>query len=299
MMTRWLWRALQTPPTGHPLFQRLFYERNRATWERIRSGLWSITLLLAVAMLIAVPIVFFFILVTGPVLYALLNTLFFNALWLMDIAGTLAREISQKTYELYCLMPVGSLGTDWIISADRVHYNNGLQRSMSEIMGVVQLLFLITLFFMIGFFISSPAQDQLQLIALLSALSAIIAWLYVDHIQSTLCVVCMGMLAGRQTRTIGDARLWSLILFLMLQIGWYLMVILTILLLTLVMMRVAFLPTWLSLSLIPWITVGISVGGRELLLRLLWKRVLLVTNAHTSDLSLLKPYHYYTQSFPS
>jgi hypothetical protein len=299
MITRRLWRILQTPPSGHPLFQRLFYERNRATWERIRSGLWSVTLVIAIAMLIAMPIIFFFILVTGPLVYAILNTLFFNALWLMDISGTLAREISQKTYELYCLMPVGSLGIDWIISADRIHYNNGLQRSINEILGVVQLLSLVTMFFMIGFLISNPAQEQSQLIAVLSVLVALIAWMYLDHIQSTLCVVCLGILAGRQTRTIGDARLWSLILFLTLQIGWYLLILLAGILVVVIMMRVPILPTWLSLSLTPWIAVGISVGGRELLLRFLWRRVLVMTNAQSTDLNLLKPYYYTTQRLMS
>ena len=50
MITRWLWNALQTPPSGHPLYQRLYYERNRATWERIRTGLWTVTLMLALLM---------------------------------------------------------------------------------------------------------------------------------------------------------------------------------------------------------------------------------------------------------
>jgi hypothetical protein len=285
MITRWLWRE----------FQRLFYERNRATWERIRSGLWSITLLFAVGMLILMPVVFFFLLVLGPLLYAILNTLFFNALWLMDIAGTLAREISQKTYELYCLMPVGALGIDWIISADRIHYNNGLQRSINEILGVVQLLALVTMFFIVGFLISNPAQEQSQLIGILSVLVAIIFWLYVDHIQSTLCVVCMGILAGRQTRTIGDARLWSLILFLTLQVGWYLFVLLTSIVLIVIMMRISVLPTWLSLAMTPWLAVGVSIGGRELLLQVLWRRVLLITNSQSNDLNLLRSYYYTTQ----
>lgn len=295
MITRQLWRILQTPPSGHPLFQRLFYERNRATWERIRSGLWSVTLLLAVGMLIVLPVIFFFILVMGPLIYAILNTLFFNALWLMDISGTLAREISQRTYELYCLMPVGSLGIDWIISADRIHYNNGLQRSLNEILGVVQLLSLVTMFFIVGFLISNPTQEQTQLIVVLSMLMAIIVWLYVDHIQSTLCVVCLGILSGRQTRTIGDARLWSLILFLTLQIGWYLLLILSAMLLTVILMRISVVPSWIGLLLTPWLTVGISVGGRELLLRFLWRRVLLMTNSQSNDLNLLRPYYYTTQ----
>ncbi len=299
MITRWLWSALQTPPSGHPLYQRLYYERNRAAWERIRAGLWTVTLMLAVVMLIAVPIIFFFTLVTGPIIYALLNTMFFNSLWMMDIAGTLAREISQKTYELYCLMPVGSLGIDWIISADRVHYNSGLRRSIGEVVGVIQLLALVTLFFAVGFLISSPAQDQLQLMVLLSVLVAIIVWLYVDHIQSTLAVVCLGIIAGRQTRTVGDARLWSLILFLTMQIGWYLLVALTVVLLTIIMSYLTFIPGWLSMSLIPWLAVGLSIGARELLLRLLWRRVLLITNSQTNDLTLLKPYIYYTQRLPS
>jgi hypothetical protein len=295
MITRRLWRNLQTPPSGHPLFQRLFYERNRATWERIRGFLWSVTLLLAIGLLIIMPVVFFFIMVTGPLVYALLNTIFFNALWLMDIAGTLAREISQKTYELYCLMPVGALGIDWIISADRIHYNNGLQRSINEVLGVVQLLSLVTMFFMIGFLISNPVQEQTQLLTVLSVLGAIIFWLYIDHIQTTLCVVCLGILAGRQTRTIGDARLWSLILFLTLQIGWYLLVLLTFLALIVIMIRIPTLATWLSLGLTPWLAVGVSIGGRELLLRFLWQRVLLITNSQSNDLNLLRPYYYTTQ----
>jgi hypothetical protein len=128
---------------------------------------------------------------------------------------------------------------------------------------------------------------------------AVIAWLYVDHIQSTLCVVCLGILSGRQTRTIGDARLWSLILFLTLQIGWYLLLILSAMLLVIILMRIPGIPPWISLMLTPWMVVGLSLGGREALLQFLWRRVLLMTNAQSNDLNLLRPYYYTTQRLMS
>jgi hypothetical protein len=290
LLTVHLWRALKAPPVLHPLFQRLLDERGRAAWEQMRAALWTVTAVLTLVMLMAMPVIFFLVIIGGPIIYAILTTLFFGSLWIIDIAGTLSRELNQKTYDLECLMPIGTLGTNWIISTGRLHWKDGLERSMGEIFAVTQLFLLSTMFVMIGIVVTPHGEERVQLIYLLSIIVSLIVFLYLDHIQSTITGVCIALIAARQTRTVGDARLWSLLCFLALQFGWYIGMLL---------FAVGVLP-WLIAVLqlthpifgvfMPPLTVGLSFSLRELLIRLLWSRALLRMNADSYDLKLLERY---------
>jgi hypothetical protein len=290
MMTLELWRALNMPPVLHPLFQRLSDERGRATWERIRFGLWAFTGLTTLFLLMAMPVVFFIIILMGPVIYALLNTLFYVSLWIVDIAGTVARELTHKTYDIQCLMPIGSLGINWIISTGRLHWKDGLVRSMTDIFAVVQLFLLTTMFIVVGMLVTPPGDEQVHLAHLLAIILSMIGFLYVEHIQATISGVCVALIAARQTRTVGDARLWALMCFLALQFGWYITVLVFSLL------GVPFLVEFFHLEavifglLIPPLVVLLALCVREGMIRLLWGRVLRGTNAENRDLKLLERY---------
>lgn len=290
MLTSTLWDALNNPPFFHPMFQRLLFERGRQTWDQIRSTIWLVTGMLVFVAVMILPVLFVLMLVLGPILYGVLNTLVYTALWSVDIAGTIARETSRRTYDLECMTPVGTLGINWIISTGRLHYNHGLYRSLNEVGAVLQLLVFMVLFALIGALVTPGIPEREQMLRVLAILIALMGFLYLDHIQSILCAVTLALIAGRQTRTVGDARLWTLICLLALQLAWYLLALI------LVMLVVPYLVDQLALFHIvfgvslPFGVVGLLMLGRELLLRLLWSQVLLRTNADNRDLSLLQRY---------
>jgi hypothetical protein len=265
-------------------------ERNRGTWERIRTTLWTAMGVVTLILLMTAPMIFFFIILMGPVGYALLNTMIYTALWSMDIAGTVAREFTQKTYDLQCLMPVGTLGINWIICTGRLHYRDGLMRSVVEVFAVIQLFMLTTLFLVIGIIVTPPGDEEIRLAHFLAIMLSLVAFLYLDHIQAIVCGICIALIAARQTRTVGDARLWALLCFLAVQLGWYIAVLLFC------FIGVPFLVEALQLRLVifglllPPLVVGLAFLIREGMIRLLWSRVLLGMNADQVDLKLLERY---------
>ncbi|MBC8098022.1 MAG: hypothetical protein H7Y11_01145 [Armatimonadetes bacterium] len=281
-----LWRALNRPPMAHPYFRRLLNEHNRSTWERVRTGLWMVTALLTVILLVVLPVVFFVVLLLAPVIYAMLTTTFYCTLWAMDIAGTVAREQTRRTYELLGLMPVGALGVNWIIGLGRVHYKNGLARSLEDVFATIQLLACILVFALVGVLLSRPGEDQLQLGLFVLMLIALIIGVYADHGQSTLICICVGLIAARQTRTVGDARLWAGLCFVALQVVSYLGLLLTVLLTANALGLSAY-----SLALPPF-TLLLTLIWRELLLRSLWAWALRNLNATECDLHLVAQYAY-------
>jgi hypothetical protein len=292
MITTRLWHALSIPPMTHPLFQRLFYEQSQTTWERIRMGVWMTAGVLTLILIMAVPVIFFAVLIGGPIAYAILNTIIYCALWSMDITGTIARELSRKTYDLECMTPVGTLGIDWIIITGRLHYKDGLMRSMSEIFAVIQLLFFVVLFIVVGVLVTPPTPEQAQLFQAMIIVLSLMAFLYIDHMQTTICSVCIGLIAARQTRTVGDARLWALLCFLAMQLGWYMSVIVLSVVVMPLIVQLFQLEHLIFSLLLPVLALTLITGSHELITRWLWRLVLRGTNADHRDLILLERYAY-------
>lgn len=292
MITTQLWHALNNPPMMHPLFQRIFYEREQHMWERVHMGIWGIVIILVLLMIMVVPYVFFIILVGGPIAYALFNTLTYCTLWAMDIAGTIVRENSLKTYDLECVMPIGTLGIDWIICTGRMHYKNALTRSLNETYGVLQLLLFVVIFILMGIVMTLPNNEDAELIRLLTIVLAIMGFLFVNHIQSIMSCICIGVIAARQTSSVGDARFRAMIYFLGLQIGWYLGVfLLAIGIIPMLVEALQLHHLIFGLSL-PVLTLILIVGSREIMTRWLWKQVLYSSNADQTDLMVLEHYFY-------
>jgi hypothetical protein len=289
-LTWQLWDVLNKPPVLHPLFQRLDIEKGRGTWEQVRMMLWLGTAALTLVLLMVFPMIFFALLLAGPIIYAILNTVFFTALWVMDIAGTIAREMNRHTYDLECMMPVGRLCTNWIIATGRLHFRSALVRSMMEVGSVVQLLLFVLMFVSIGMLVTRSGREQIQLFVGMSILLVIMGYLYLDHIQSVITGICVSLITGQQTRTIGDARLWSLVCFMALQLAWYLGVLLTIVFVVPLLAQILPLAGTPFSALLPWVVLLLSAGLRELLIRFLWHWVITRSNAEQDDLFLLKHY---------
>ncbi|MBC8171434.1 MAG: hypothetical protein H7X77_07165 [Anaerolineae bacterium] len=292
MITTQLWHALNNPPMMHPLFQRIFYEREQHMWERIHMGIWGAVILLTLLMIMVVPYVFFIILIAGPIVYALFNTLTYCTLWAMDIAGTIVREYSLKTYDLECVMPVGTLGIDWIICTGRMHYKNALTRSLNETYGVLQLLFFVVIFIVMGIVMTLPNNEDGELLRLLAIVLGVMGFLFINHIQSIMSCICIGLIAARQTHTVGDARFRAMIYFMGLQIGWYLGVLLLVIGLMPLVVQLLQLHHLIFGLLLPAVTLGLIAGSREIMTRWLWKKVLDSTNADQGDLVVLEHYFY-------
>ncbi|MCU0498158.1 MAG: hypothetical protein MUF87_12470 [Anaerolineae bacterium] len=271
LLTWRLWRALWRPPMMHPLYQQLIGQRKREGWFQIRNAFW-VTIGFAILLMIAyMPIIGFWLMVSGPIWYGCLNTLLLGSLWTMDIAGTVARDRSQQRYDLHCLIPDGVTGVHWIMIAARLHYQGVLERSMGEIQGVIQVVLFVDLLVLIGLAlaISSPSRESLlELFVLILS----IAWfIYIDRIHAILTGSLIGLSIGQRTQLVGNARLWSFGLFLLSQMLWYLLIVIGIfVLIPLIFQILGTESVWVSIAM-PLIVLSVLFMLREMILRRLWR----------------------------
>jgi hypothetical protein len=295
MLSFKLWRALQNPPR-HPLYQHVLSRASKDT-TRLAIGFFMWMFMFATFVFIF-GIIFDWLLYVVLALFILLNTVY-ALRWVLRIATSLVEEKENNRYDLLAALPIGSLGTSWAISTGVVH-----QRSSFRFMPHLILTIAIVCFFMLcglstmlGLFLETSGTEQAILANInvvelgLASLPFVIIF-YFDHIYSVLTAVLFGQWITIDLNNPDEARVRSFLGYLALQLSVYALSYgLTVLLIPSLLGSI-------GLTGIP-VLIGISLFGivfflalREIIVRSLWRRLVLTYLADENETMLvLKPYY--------
>lgn len=218
MMTWRLWRALQSPPYRNPLFQRAIRPRPQV----YQVYLDRILVIGFVAMLggicffssIVLPLVF--IASVGLIVFPLLGVLFsgtvLGTLWAHEISSIISGEHERGTYNLLCLCPSGALGVNWAICTGCLYRHRALERINSTQRVIFAFLITVSV---------NVRESQFELALIVLYIAALTVAFHIDYVQSVVLSGLIGLYTASIVANRTDARLWTVGLFLFLQLAVY------------------------------------------------------------------------------
>ncbi len=288
MYTWSMWRSVRWPRYDHPLFTRLSYRPGSASF-----GSWQLSFFLGLlvaffALLLAAPALLMLMLVFSPLLYVTLTASFFGLLTSSYVSTTIARERLRETYDVLCVTPEGALQMNWMIFTVKLHQESILRRGLEEILTISRGLgALAVVVAVVGVLPSIGVEDvdgevMRATVTGCAAMIVLSLGVYVDYVQALLVGGMLALLIGNSTRSTQDARLWALGLFLTVQIGGYLgMLVCGIIAFPSAARLLALSENAVALLAPPLMLLSLALF-REALLRVLWHTLATRLNAESS-----------------
>jgi len=207
-----LWRSLSRVPRYHPLADRLHFERHYARVGTLWGGVATVLVLLVMTLGVAIL----------PLIYFFANMTLNGAAWAGNIAYTIARQRTNNTYDLLCLLPDGALRLNWLICAEVLHHKNLLRRAQEDTMILVQVVGALPVIGLASLILLNGDTDaRLTALTSLVFVLSIIATLVIDYPQSVVAACLVGAMAGNRVKTPRDARVWAMLVTVTLQMAFY------------------------------------------------------------------------------
>lgn len=277
MLTWKLWQALNRPPVRSPLFRRIYQRHLMAEgldMPRIPLlGLFrsaGLVILPVILILIGLPLVlpvYYLMLLCAPVLLPLINSVYGLTL-IINVSGGIARERRQRTYDLLCTVPSGTLGMHWSYCTGWIHAHVGYRYVMLVVLGTGILAVIVGLSPQIVFGAAPPS-----LVVLLVRGLALIVFFLADYVQSVIISSLLSLIIPISDEDETNVRLWTASLFVALQFAVYLPTLL---------LAVYALPSTFQLLrldpnlgglLMPVLLVGFFIVMRSLIINGMWRAV--------------------------
>jgi hypothetical protein len=275
-MTWQLWQAFSRPPLAHPVFQRVVNgSEYHIEWVLIAQSLfiqgqiwfWSLV----------------FVLDTRLLVLMIFSGTFYGAVWALAVSNSITVERQQGMYDLLCLSPSGMIGVDWAIGTACLHRRAGFEHVNSQEAWSVRIILFVPLL-VSAQLVLGRSMAATSAITVISAL-ALLAFFYVDHIQSIILGVTFGLLGPHTVDNRFDSRVRALSGFLLAQLSSYLLLAATaFLLLPAVYQRVGLRGAWADFSL-PFLSLLIFVAVRDWLLHHLMKMLCDKLNAAPTEVA--------------
>lgn len=287
MVTPWLWRALNRPPSTHPVFQRtvvlpVYSEAQYLSW----AGL-MISLIIGLSRY--APTLLFLLM---PVILLVLG-LTYGLDCALRVGSAITREWERDTFSLLSLTPSGPFSAMWTLSTSALYRNHDFMR-LRDIMrvslssGVVGAIAVAGVLVVItsNTFTRFPQPATLTFAHLLNVL-VILGAVYAEYVQSLALGLLVGMVISTYARSRLDGSLWIFGLYLLLQAVVYVLTLaLGFSLLPLVVdyLHLTGEYTLVSLSLL---RLGIFCAVREVVVIGLWRLLLYRLNVIPSELDFM------------
>jgi hypothetical protein len=285
-MISWkIWRNLRNPPFSHPLFRRILI--NRTAIQMRESDAYSYTImnarfvieLLASMMICAAMFSPVLIILGGIGLMLILNGTGYSLLWAVKTSGLIAQAREQQTYEIYCVSPEGALGVNWAICTGFLHRNGRLDQIHTLVRSL--LIMGLVMVGIVGFLLVSNSangyaselvrgeveRSSLMLVHVLVVIAAI----FIDHIHSIVLGSIVSILVPTYTRRKIDSQLGTFAVYLLLQIGTYLLA--GVIALEILPAVYAGSQSWLGHISLALLQVASFFAIREIVISLLWGHV--------------------------
>jgi hypothetical protein len=262
MLSFRLWRAIQRPPTRNPLFRRVYLAPEE-------PAPWYVGCVRWVGVVIFLPII-------------ALAGLIYGLGWSVSIANLLGREYEQHTFDLARLTPPGPLGMSWAAALGYL-YHHSTFRNVNQpgsifVRTAVSALVLGT----VG--ITADAINgsrDLGAAYLLFSLTMFVA-LVIDHGQSLVAALLVGILAANATRNSLSAQLVAFTAYSGIQLTTFLVTL---------AFGFALIPAnenfYVSTIPVLLLRLALFAGSRELLIWLLWRRIAVSLGPDPSEQQVL------------
>ncbi|MBZ0294004.1 MAG: hypothetical protein K8L99_15685 [Anaerolineae bacterium] len=303
MTTRTLWRALNQPPATHPLFWRTLrrckdasptysgeisrLDRLSLAYVGVFMGILLLTntmpiiqtpLLTALMVLITLPLVM-------PLVILLRNTVFcgtyYGLNWGIEISQLVAQERQNHTYDLLHLLPPGVLAPVWAITTGCLYANQRFNRVMELRSTTLRVIGLLVTIILLPILVTGHPEFYL-LVGLFGLCAGVVVFvLRVDYIQSVVLGVLAGIIAGLNSLSPFETRVWVIGGFLLFQVNSYVAGVL---------IGLFILPALIGAihPLVQWTLVFIvAFALREIAISLIWHQLLHQVNIPAHDLKLI------------
>ena len=214
-------------------------------------------------------------------LIGVVNGGFQGAVSAVRISGLLASLRERGQYDLLCLLPPGGARITWELGTTCLHRTRTFSSLSSELIWVIRSIFILATVLIIARENRNPWQGPFLAVTQVGLMY--IAF-YIDDIQSLIVGSLTGMIAPTYA---GDARLYSLLGYLSIQITTYLLVVLV----AFVLLPSAYAilhVNGVAADILQFI-VGILTlySFREAVIRILWQHMMNRLDVHPADMPQL------------
>lgn len=233
-LTWQLWNSIRFPVRRHPIFlyarkPRQLEDEVFSLWRWLPGILLAFVILFAMILPLPALIASAGFIVVLPVLLILFNGTVLGTILVAGISTTIASARKNNRFELMSVSGEGALGVSWLLATGTVHRRNWLKTINRLVRWVVSLvlvllgLAIVMLLFSI-FTSESDALRQQQFCFLYEVInvSLLVAVLWLDHIQSLVVAVVLGILLPLITRLEVQLASVGTIIYLSIQSGIYL-----------------------------------------------------------------------------
>jgi hypothetical protein len=270
-VTTWqFWRTLKNPPHTDPLFCRIMNQpRPRVSRRFIGFGLvlivafYGMLLLESNSVQTLQPVLFLASMIIPILLLAtMLNSTIYATGWAISIGTTIAQEREQRRYDLLCLLPPGSIAACLTICSGCLNRNQSFRNipSLRKFPLTKPQIIFGGLLFLLFLYAYALEGSGTEIVSIVIGSGTIIAAFFVDYIQAAVLASLVGILVSTYPVSPIDARLWSALSFLLLQIGSYVVTLFTGLVLLPTLFGVSYI---LSVLTLPLLTLLFFCGLRE------------------------------------
>lgn len=248
MLSYPLWRSVRRPPTRNPLFRQTYtHAENIAPWY-VGCVQWTGVLFFA-------PII-------------ALAGLVYGFGWSAGIAGMLGKERESRRFELIRLTPPGPLGMSWASALGYLYHHRTFRNVNTQSNLLIRAG--VMAFILSGVGLAFELQNPfftLNLFTLLFYVVSLFAALLIDHVQSVVVAVLVGIVAADASGSRVGAQLVAFSLYSGVQIMTYLVTLMLALPLTLLA------TDEIGLAVILLVRLALFAAVRELLIWLLWRHI--------------------------
>lgn len=287
-MTTWkIWRALHNPPALHPVFQRTVL-LPPATGNQRTPG-WAgmvVNLVLALGqhsptiLLLLMPFILLFTGITYGIDCAI------------RVGSAIAKEHENDTFNLLSLSPSGALGASWAMCTSSLYHNRDFDRFHSIMRGTIIISIIVVLIIASLVIIahseqfSRASEPTLPTVIHIIDLMTVMTALYFEYMQSTILGSLIGMFVPTYTQNRIDTRIYTLGVFLLLQITTYFLAYLIgFVILPDLYDRLHIIGEHIESSL-SLLRLAVFFMIREVMITLLWRALVERLNAIPSELEL-------------
>lgn len=256
---------------AHPLYRRVVTDIGYVLP-------WHMTCALIVLAPILVPFMLFFASAVYGLRYAL------------EAAVILARERESGVYDLLATTPMGAFGISRIIVSACLNRNESLEQLNSGGSWILRgFMALIVMLLFASFMlpvIPDPSNSPWNQVVIPVYVGLMGSAIYIDLVHSIVLAALVGMLAPNFTLRRLDAGGAAVLAYLFLQLVAYL-VTLMVGFVVLPAMMDAVLELNIARIVLPFLRVVVFFAIREWMIRVLWKRLVIETQAAPSELEFM------------
>ncbi len=298
-----LWRLLRTPPVAHPLFQHAAEAPSPETrlllWFSPVTFLGLLTYFLLglwIMPLVALPPLF------SPfpgfvVLFSVFTSTFYGVLWIVVISTVIHRQVGNGIYDLLELTPSGSLSAFVAISSGCLYRQQALRvvnfqraRILNILLIAPTLAFWVLLIAVIG---GDEDTAYAMLIVVSTGMAAGIIF-RLDHLQSIVLGVLIGMVLPAVLRDRSYSRTFGVATFMLIQATSHTLMLLLTILVFPPLLRWLSIDTWYTDTLAILFGLLVYYLARELPIQVFWRLLMRLLNAQPTDLQIIQRFVRYT-----